>query len=96
MMDCCLLMVDKFDVSIGDAIMDKFKKNVAKYPVDKSSKIFTEIWSIAFELIIKLFIFLITTEFWEMSKTIFEVLLYGYNYLDDNNSKTKLSLFGYR
>ena len=43
MMDCCLLMVDKFDVSIGDAIMDKFKKNVAKYPVDKSSKIFTEI-----------------------------------------------------
>lgn len=45
-MNYCILMADKLDVSIEDAIMDKIKKNAAKYPVDKSygsSKKYTEL-----------------------------------------------------
>ena len=45
-MNYCIQMADKLDISIEDAIMDKIKKNAAKYPVDKSygnSKKYTEL-----------------------------------------------------
>lgn len=45
-MNYCIQMADKLDINIEDAIMDKIKKNAAKYPVDNSygsSKKYTEL-----------------------------------------------------
>jgi len=33
---CLLNMADRVDVDLGQAVVDKLKKNAAKYPVDKS------------------------------------------------------------
>ena len=45
-MNYCILMADKLGVDIEDAVMDKLRKNAAKYPVEKSygsSKKYTEL-----------------------------------------------------
>ncbi len=45
-MNYCIQMADKLDISIEDCILEKIKKNAEKYPIDKSfgsSKKYTEL-----------------------------------------------------
>ncbi len=47
-MNYCIQMADKLDISIEDCIMEKTKKNAEKYPIEKSygsSKKYTELQS---------------------------------------------------
>ena len=44
----CFLLAEKHDLDVKEIILEKIKKNAAKYPVDKAkgtSKKYTDLWS---------------------------------------------------